>query len=83
LRGKRVAWLLLNKKLNLAAKNKKELDKIPAVSLAQIASTVFDKAQIVNGEATENIALRAKIDDNITPEVALEEILKRRLAETK
>jgi len=79
LRGKKIAWLLLNKKLNLAAKKKSELDKISAVSLAQIASTVFDKAQIVNGEATENIALRAKIDENITPEVALEEILKRRV----
>jgi hypothetical protein len=78
LRGKKVAWLLLNKKMNMAVKNSKELGKVSLGTLASVAGIVFDKAQIVRGEATENIALRAKIDENISPTDALSEILKRR-----
>jgi hypothetical protein len=78
LRGKKMSWLLLNKKLNAAAKSKKELDKVSIPALASVAGITFDKAQIVNGEATENIALRAKIDENISVDDAINEILKRR-----
>ena len=78
LRGKKAAWLLLNKKLNMLARSPKELGKTNLAALANVAGIAFDKGQIVKGEATENIAIRAKIDQNIDPLDALSEVMKRR-----
>lgn len=76
--GKNKAALLLHKKMDRMLKNKKLLDD---VSLSQLATTfgiLFDKSQIIKGEATENIAVMAKIDKNLSPEDALNALLKMR-----
>jgi hypothetical protein len=76
--GRNKAAMLLHKKMDRINSNKKLLD---AVSLTQLATTfaiMFDKAQIINGQATENIAVMAKIDDNLSPEQALDMVLQMR-----
>lgn len=72
------AWILINQKLDYLAKNKKAFRNESIMNLAKVAGIVFDKSQIVKGEATEHIALKAKIDQNITPEEALGLIMKFR-----
>lgn len=76
--GRNKALMLLHKKMDQISKNKKALEDL---SLSQLATTVgilFDKAQIMKGEATENIAVMAKIDQNMTPEQSLDMLLKMR-----
>jgi hypothetical protein len=76
--GKNKAAVLLHKKFDRLMKNKKFLDE---VSLSQLATTfgiLFDKSQILKGEATENIAVMAKVDPNMTPEQSLEALLRMR-----
>lgn len=76
--GRNKALMLLHKKLDQISKSKKAIDDL---SLSQLATTVgilFDKAQIMKGEATENIAVMAKIDQNMTPEQSLDMLLRMR-----
>ncbi len=78
--GRNKAAALLHKKMDRMSRSRKLLD---AVSLSQLATTfgiMFDKAQIVQGQATENIAVLAKVDPNMTPEDALESLTKMREA---
>ena len=72
------AWLLLDKRLDYLTKNKKALKAESIMALAKIAGISFDKAQIVKGEATEHIAMRAKISSDITATDAMEELMKFR-----
>lgn len=72
------AWALLNRKLDYLEKNKGAFRNESIMSIAKVAGIVFDKAQITNGEATEHISLKAKINENITPGEALEALLKTR-----
>ena len=83
LEAKRKAWVLLNQKLDYLAKNKKAFRNESIMSLAKLAGIVFDKSQIVRGEATEHIALKAKIDPNITSQEAIEQLLRYREAVQK
>lgn len=76
--GRNKALMLLHKKMDMISKSKKAMEDL---SLSQLATTVgilFDKAQIMKGEATENIAVMAKIDQNMTPEQSLDMLLKMR-----
>lgn len=75
---KNKAWTLLDQKLNYLFKNKKAFRNESVISLAKIAGIAFDKSQIMKGEATEHIALRAKIDDNISSQDAVTQLLKFR-----
>jgi maltodextrin utilization protein YvdJ len=55
--------------------------KLMGMNLSTLATTfgiLFDKAQIVSGEATENIAVMAKIDTNMTAQDMLNMVLKTR-----
>lgn len=69
---------LLDIKLTRASKSKKALDAIPLQALSVVAGTMFDKAQILQGLATEHIAVMGKIDGNIDPKDALDLIQKLR-----
>ena len=73
--------LLLNRKLDFLMKSKKHFNEESAMSLAKIAGILFDKAQITKGEATENIAIRSKIDPNISVSDAISQLLKIREAQ--
>lgn len=72
------AFRLLDMKLTRASKSKKALDGLNIVQLSTTAATMFDKAQIIQGQATEHIAIMGKIDGNIKPEEAIDLILKMR-----
>ena len=76
--GRNKAAMLLHRKMDHLNKDKKALE---AVSLTQITTTfgiMFDKAQIIQGQATENIAVMGKIDNTLSPEASLDMILKMR-----
>lgn len=76
--GRNKASILIDKKMNYLMKNKKALEKESLVNLAKVFGIYFDKSQIVQGQATENIAVMAKVDDNLTPEQAMEALLRSR-----
>lgn len=76
--AKRKVWVLLNTKLDRIMKSKKNIDEESLSKIAMVAGIAFDKGQIAMGEATEHIALKAKIDKDITAEDALSQILNRR-----
>jgi hypothetical protein len=77
--GRNKSAVLLDKKMNMLLRSKKALEKESIVSLAKVFSTYFDKGQIMSGQATENIAVLAKnVPDDITPEQAMAELIKRR-----
>lgn len=78
LSGRKKAFQLLNLKMDRVMKSNKSIDEIGITALAQTFGILFDKAQIIQGEATENIAVLAKIDPNTTSEEALAAILKMR-----
>ena len=69
---------LIHKKLDQISSNKKALDSVNLVQLTTAFGTIFDKAQIISGEATENIAVLSKIKSDMTPEESMNMILKMR-----
>lgn len=69
---------LIDRKLDRVSASKKKLDAISFKDLGTLAGIAFDKGQILKGEATEHIAVAAKIDKNITAEEAIEMALKSR-----
>lgn len=72
------AWRLIDRKLTRAGRSNKRLDTISFRDLGTIAGISFDKAQIIQGEATENIAVLGKIEGNLDPEQAIDLVLKMR-----
>lgn len=72
------AFQLIDKKLSRVSNSNKKLDSISFKDLGTIAGISFDKSQILKGEATENIAVLAKIDQNITADDALKLALSMR-----
>lgn len=73
-------WRLIDRKLSRMSKSNKRLDNVGLRELGTLAGIAFDKAQIISGQATENIAHYAKIEGNINPKEALDLILKMREA---
>jgi hypothetical protein len=71
---------LLHKKLDQVGKNKKSLEAVSFSQLTTAAAILFDKGQIIQGQATENVAIMAKIDSNMSPEDALSAVLRMREA---
>lgn len=69
---------LLHKKMDLINNDKKALEKVSLVQLTTAYGTLFDKAQIMQGQATENISMKASITQDMTPEESLEQLLKMR-----
>lgn len=78
LTGRAKAFKLLHAKLDRVGRNKKALDEVQLGTLATVAGILFDKGQIMQGQATENVAVMAKIDNNLSPEDALSLVLKMR-----
>lgn len=68
----------LNLKLDFLLTKKKALDQEKIGSLALAAAQLFDKRRIIQGEATEHIALKAKIDKDMTPQEKIELVMKIR-----
>lgn len=76
--GRNKAAMLLHKKMDRLSKNKKLLDNVTLTQLATTFGIFFDKAQILQGQATENIQVLAKISDNLSAEESLDMLLKMR-----
>jgi hypothetical protein len=76
--GRNKAAMLLHKKMDRISKSNKMLDKENIVSLAKVFGIFFDKAQIVQGQATEHIAVMSKISDGMTADEQMEALLKMR-----
>lgn len=72
------AFVLIDKKLDRISNNKKKLDEVSFKELGTIAGISFDKTQILKGEATEHIAVLAKVDTNISADEALKLALQSR-----
>ena len=53
---------LINKKLVYLETHPKALKEESLVNLAKVYSTMFDKAQIIQGQATDHVAIMGKID---------------------
>lgn len=76
--GSKKAYVLLNMKMDTLIKDQKKRDK---TSLSQITGnfdTLFDIRQIVSGKATEHIAFKGEIDTNMSPDEALNAVMKIR-----
>ncbi|NHZ84535.1 MAG: hypothetical protein GWP19_01470 [Planctomycetia bacterium] len=72
------SFKLIDQKLNTIGKNKQKLDKISFKELGTIGGIAFDKSRILQGEATEHIAVHSKIDKDISPQDAMDLVLKMR-----
>lgn len=70
-----LALKLVRKKLEHLDKSPKALKEEKTKDLAWIAGLLVDKGQIVQGQATENIAIHSKIDSNMSPEDAMRAML--------
>lgn len=69
---------LLDKKLAMLNEDDEELKKVNLTTLATTFGILFDKSQLAAGLATENIAIQAKIDINMSPDAAIRELNKMR-----
>ena len=69
---------LVHKKLLALDSSKKALKNESVVSLGKIFGILFDKSQIIRGQATEHVALLGSIDSNMKPEEAIDLVLKMR-----
>ena len=77
--GRNKAAKLINEKLDRISRSKKLLDDISLGELAKVVGIMVDKAQIIQGQSTENIAILSKnIDANLSPEESLDMVLKMR-----
>jgi len=77
--GRNKAAKLIYEKLDRIGKSKKLLDNVSLGEMAKVVGILVDKGQILQGQSTENIAVLSKnIDSNLTPEEAIEAVLKMR-----
>lgn len=73
-----LAVQILNQKLVQMQSDPEALSKTSIKDLATVFGILVDKSQLLNGLATSNIAIQAKIDINMTSDKALEELNKMR-----
>ena len=72
------SFALIDRKLDMVSKSKKLLNNTSFKDLGIIAGIAFDKGRIMRGEATEHIAVMAKIEKNMSPEDALKMVAEMR-----
>ena len=81
IKGRNKALKLAHAKMDRISSSKKKLDAVSVGELAKVYGIFFDKAQIIRGEATEHVAVLSRnIKDGMTPEEALNMVLKMREA---
>lgn len=77
--GRNKAAMLLHKKFDMINSNKQMLKETSLSQLGTVFGILFDKSQILQGQATENISVLSRnIADDLTPEDSLNMILKMR-----
>lgn len=80
LSGRVKAMKLVHAKLDRIGRSKKQIDETNLGTLIIAAGTLFDKGQIISGEATENVAVLARIKSDMSPEEAIDAVLRMREA---
>lgn len=80
--GRNKAAALINKKLDRLDRSNKLLDEVTLTQLATTLGILFDKSQIIQGQATENIAVMSKISSDMSAEESLQALLKMREVQT-
>lgn len=73
-----LAVQILNDKLVQMQTDPEALAKTSIKDLATVFGILVDKAQLLNGLATSNVSIHAKIDVNMTSDKALEELNRMR-----
>lgn len=77
--GRNKAIRLLHKKMDRIDSSRKKLDNVSAGELAKVYGILFDKSQIIKGEATEHVKILSKnIDDSLTADERLDYVLRLR-----
>lgn len=72
------ALKLIHRKLEQLESSPRKMDNESLVTLGKIFGILFDKAQIIQGQATEHVAVMGKIDKDMDPEAALQAVLQTR-----
>lgn len=76
--SRNLALQTLTKKLLEVYNDPDQLSKVNLATLATVFGIMFDKGQLMDGLSTQNIAIQAKIDVNMTSDKALEVLNKMR-----
>lgn len=76
--GSKKLWLLTHKKIDMLNHSRKELQKQPLTALVIAAATAIDKARLLQGESTENLAVKGSISETATSEDLMNILLQRR-----
>lgn len=76
--GRNMAFKLVNSKMERIGSSRKKLDAVSVGELAKVAGIMFDKSQIIMGEATEHVAIMSNLSKDMSPETALDMVLKMR-----
>lgn len=79
--GRNTAMALVNKKLEYLTRHPKALKDTSITQLGTLFGIIFDKGQIIQGQATEHVALMGKIDKDLKPVEAIDMVLKMREVE--
>lgn len=69
---------LISMKLDMIGKSKKQLENLSITALTTTLGILFDKGQIIQGEATEHIAHLSKIEDGLSPQQLLDAVVNQR-----
>lgn len=72
------AGRLIGRKLEYMEAHPKVLAMESLVNLGKIFGILFDKAQIIQGQATEHLAIMSKIDPSMSAEQSLDMVLRMR-----
>jgi hypothetical protein len=80
---KNLALATLHKKLALINTDEDELRKINLATLATTFGIMQDKALLLEGKATQNIAVKSKVDVNMSASQAIEALSKMRESQKK
>ncbi len=77
--GRHKSWMVLNLKLDEAMRDPNKRSKVALGEIAKVAGITFDKGQLIDGKATEHVAVMSKFDNkDISREDAMNAVLKMR-----
>lgn len=69
---------LIQRKLEYLDEHPRALQEESLANLVKVFTGLFDKGQIIQGAATEHIAVMSKIDNRLSPEEAMKAIMQMR-----
>lgn len=73
-----VSLQMLRNKLYSIGKEKKAMENLSLSEIAKVFGILFDKGQLISGQATEHIAHLSKISENLSPQEMLDAVINQR-----